>query len=136
MVKYVYQTTELYIAWTLAFLNMFQLVILVLTLYVLCMMFYGNESSKEEPNRHYYIDENNISNKLEDAINREQRRRRRRASRRPTRCIRKLFCIGKSRRVNEQSESDEDVYEDDYDEFNDANRYRERDQIYMTSYYL
>jgi len=115
IVKYMYQTAELYVAWTLAFLNMFQLVILVLTLYVLCMMFYDNDENSTDEMGPYE----------EEKFNEDSKKRRNSSN-----WLMRVFCMAKSRSFDESDDEDAQDGEDHY------NRYRERDQIYMTSYYL
>lgn len=95
IMKYYYQMIELYLAWTLAFLNMFQLVLLVLSLYLLCMMFFDNDLKMGKSSTKWNF---------------------------------RIF-------KKENEYSDEDYECDDADDYKEI-RNRERDQIYMTSYYL
>ncbi|CAF1052422.1 unnamed protein product [Brachionus calyciflorus] len=45
IVKSYYLKIEIYIAWSIAFLNLFQLILLVLSLYLLCMIFFDRQES-------------------------------------------------------------------------------------------
>jgi hypothetical protein len=44
VLKYYYSSVELHVAWSIAFLNVFQLILLILSLYLLCMMFFDSSS--------------------------------------------------------------------------------------------
>jgi hypothetical protein len=44
IIKSYYNQIEIYVAWTMAFLNIFQLVLLVLSLYLLCILFFERNS--------------------------------------------------------------------------------------------
>lgn len=48
MVKVYYKHTEMTIAWIMASLNMFQLVLLILSLYLLCMIIFNNKTNKKD----------------------------------------------------------------------------------------
>lgn len=45
IVKSYYLKIEIYVAWSIAFLNLFQLVLLVLSLYLLCMIFFDKQKA-------------------------------------------------------------------------------------------
>ncbi|RNA20297.1 CD81 antigen-like [Brachionus plicatilis] len=47
IVKNYYMKIEIYIAWSIAFLNLFQLILLVLSLYLLCMIFFDKKDKEK-----------------------------------------------------------------------------------------
>lgn len=112
IVRYIYQTAELYVAWTLAFLNMFQLIILVLALYVLCMVFYDqkpNQIEDDETSPYKFCEEPERKCWLKRHL------------------ARYCWCSDHKKRCDDGEEDERG------EEFA---RYRDRDQVYMTSYYL
>lgn len=61
IVKGYYMKIEIYVAWTIAFLNLFQLILLVLSLYLLCMIFFDKKDeadSKSNSNAYETFDAN------------------------------------------------------------------------------
>ena len=53
IIKLYYKQIEVYLAWLLAFLNLFQLILLLLTLYTICIIFFDKKNSNFEQDYEY-----------------------------------------------------------------------------------
>lgn len=131
IVKHVYQTAEVYVAWALAFLNMFQLVTLILSLYLVCLMFYDIDYNYDE-DPEYQIEEidqsanTGVCEKIETKTKKHGSK---------TRSGFKNFLFGSIKKTS-QKRARRGHVEDMDDESNDTNQFNEHDHIRMTSYYI
>jgi hypothetical protein len=77
IVKIYYKQLEVYVAWSLAFMNLFQLVLLLLSLYTICILFFdkNNYMNTEFTQQQFHNDHDDDVDQLEDPnlINRNHR---------------------------------------------------------------
>ncbi len=62
LVRNYYNKIEVYVAWSLAVVNLFQLILLVLSLYLLCMIYFDSEPDKFDDEDFYDDVDNHLDN--------------------------------------------------------------------------
>jgi len=64
LVRNYYNKIEIFIAWSLAVVNLFQLILLVLSLYLLCMIYFDSEPDK--------FDDEDVYDDVDNHLNSDQ----------------------------------------------------------------